>query len=660
MNLNNNFHQENNSKYRLDIEGLRGIAVLSVVGFHAFPSLIRGGFIGVDIFFVISGFLISTILFEGLEKNKFSFLDFYSRRIKRIFPALLIVLFFCYVFGWQVLFSDEYKQLGKHILGGTSFSSNFLLWNESGYFDNSSDTKPLLHLWSLAIEEQFYLIWPLLLWLAHKLKIHFLLIIIIIFILSFSYNIFEINNDPVGTFYSPLTRIWELLIGALLAWAKLKNKTQNIQSFIGFAFIIIGFIVINEKNFPGWWALLPTIGTAFLISAGDKAWINRYALSNEILRWFGTISYPLYLWHWPLLSFLYIAQSGAPSPILRIIAVFMSIFLSWLTYKYIEIPIRFGNKERLKPIILSTLMLLIGIIGLNTFIRDGLQSRSIVKYSQDSGEEGNDEKKSINQCGISNETEKKVFAHCLSDSRETPKYALLGDSKAAALYGGLVRTSLEKGRWLFIGGSAKSITAPVPILTDNEIYKKYQIPSQIALRAISENKNIKDVVLVIAVRAIFQLDAYSVDNSPNNNYDTAYDGLNKAIDILLHSGKNIVILIDNPTLADPKNCIKRITKFHIMNNYITNKSNPDCEISIKNHLSLSQKYLSLIHNINLKNPDKIKIFDTLKYMCDFKNGICSSHKNGRLMYSYGDHISDYAAGLIGADLNKFLMTTPPS
>ena len=157
-------------KYRPDIDGLRAVAVLAVVAFHSFPSWVRGGFIGVDIFFVISGYLISTIIFENLDKGTFSFTEFYARRIKRIFPALLLVLIACFAFGWFALLADEYKQLGKHIAAGAGFISNFTLWNEAGYFDNSAETKPLLHLWSLGIEEQFYIVWPLLLWFAWKRK----------------------------------------------------------------------------------------------------------------------------------------------------------------------------------------------------------------------------------------------------------------------------------------------------------------------------------------------------------------------------------------------------------------------------------------------------------------------------------------------------------
>ncbi|MEG0759408.1 MAG: acyltransferase, partial [Raoultibacter sp.] len=186
-------------KYRPDIDGLRAVAVLSVVVFHAFPDFIQGGFIGVDVFFVISGFLISTIIFENLEKDTFSFSEFYARRIKRIFPALLFVIVASYVFGWFTLFAEEYKQLGKHIAAGAGFISNFVLWNESGYFDISAEYKPLLHLWSLGIEEQFYIIWPFVLWLAWKKKFNLLTISITFLVLSFLLNIKGIERDSVAT-----------------------------------------------------------------------------------------------------------------------------------------------------------------------------------------------------------------------------------------------------------------------------------------------------------------------------------------------------------------------------------------------------------------------------------------------------------------------------
>lgn len=211
-------------KYRADIDGLRAIAILSVVGFHAFPNWVKGGFIGVDVFFVISGYLISTIIIGSLERDSFNFVEFYSRRIKRIFPALLLVLIASFALGWFVLLADEYKQLGKHIAGGAGFISNFLFWNESGYFDNAAETKPLLHLWSLGIEEQFYIFWPLLLWFVWKKRFNLLTIAITVAIVSFALNIVKVRSDTVAAFYSPQTRFWELMAGSILAYMTLHKQ----------------------------------------------------------------------------------------------------------------------------------------------------------------------------------------------------------------------------------------------------------------------------------------------------------------------------------------------------------------------------------------------------------------------------------------------------
>jgi peptidoglycan/LPS O-acetylase OafA/YrhL len=395
-------------KHRLDIDGLRAVAVLAVVMFHAFPKSIKGGFVGVDIFFVISGYLISTILFESLDRGTFSFSEFYSRRIKRIFPALILVLIASLSFGWFALLADELNQLGKHAASGAGFISNIILWNEAGYFDNSADTKPLLHLWSLGIEEQFYIIWPLLLWFAWRRKLSLFKITLILAVLSFILNISGVRQDSVATFYSPITRFWELLCGSLIAWFSLYRKAEIIQitekleelfsnffykskpshegqilsnclSVAGFLFLFYGFFKITkESNFPGSLALLPVLGAALIIFAGDKAWINRVILSNKVLVWFGLISYPLYLWHWPLLSYARILNGGHTlSPNLCIKIILASILLAWLTVKLIENPFRFGTPKFTSKITVLTLMvLLIGITGLIISRVDFSQSRA--------------------------------------------------------------------------------------------------------------------------------------------------------------------------------------------------------------------------------------------------------------------------------------------
>lgn len=373
--------------YRPDIDGLRAIAVLSVVAYHAFPNQLAGGFIGVDIFFVISGYLISTIIFKSLEGNAFSFPSFYARRIKRIFPALIVVLTATLVFGWFVLLSDELSQLGKHAAAGAGFFSNFVLWGEVGYFDNAAETKPLLHLWSLSIEEQFYILWPLMVWLMWRWQASLHLFIAGLIILSFGINLIMVANDPVGAFFSPLSRFWELLCGALLAWGLLRKdvyatgfstrtgiegwsqekrkRLRNAASVFGLLLIGYGLLEIEKDNsFPGYWALLPVLGTMVLIATGPDAWINRRILSTRAIVWFGLISFPLYLWHWPLLSFSQIIHAGTQPWEIRVLLILISIILSWLTLKFIEAPIRFSPQFKgLKVASLSACMLSIGLIG---------------------------------------------------------------------------------------------------------------------------------------------------------------------------------------------------------------------------------------------------------------------------------------------------------
>ena len=455
-------------QYRADIDGLRAIAVLSVVGFHAFPGRIEGGFIGVDIFFVISGYLITSILLRNLEYNRFSLLGFYSRRIKRIFPALIVVLVVSCVAGWFVLLAPEYKQLGKHIAGGAGFISNFVLWNESGYFDKAAESKPLLHLWSLGIEEQFYIVWPVLLWLAWRLRFNFFLLTVFIVAASFILNILHVKSDPVAAFYSPLTRFWELLLGSSLAVVSiifageaLQNsdsrasaklpfnsvfQTVKVQGLIkldhlsiaGVACIVIGFFSITrESSFPGWYALLPTVGTVLLIAAGEDAWINRTVLSQRILVWIGLISYPLYLWHWSILSFTHIV--GIYEIIwIRIGSIVLAIVLSWLTYKLLERPIRFGKHGKRKALLLVLLMVGVGCTGLRVYQQDGIGERfpniirELTEFKYDYKKEYR-----YGSCFLKPGQNRRDFKSCETEINPDKKTLVIwGDSHAAHLYPG--------------------------------------------------------------------------------------------------------------------------------------------------------------------------------------------------------------------------------
>lgn len=449
-------------KYRPDIDGLRALAILSVIGFHYYPVWLPGGFIGVDVFFVISGYLISTIIFNSLSSESFSFSEFYARRIKRIYPALLVVLVACYLYGWLVLFADEYKHLGKHISAGAFFVSNLALWLEAGYFDTVAESKPLLHLWSLGIEEQFYIFWPLIAVLLWRQRSALPWLIVALLVTSFVLNVAYIGSDPVGVFYLPMTRAWELLAGTLLSHVVRHPRhkqyvsdtaiSHNLLSSLGLLLILLALVMVNpQKEFPGWWAILPVAGTCLLIAAGTKSWLNRRVLSYPGLIWFGLISYPLYLWHWPILAFFRMTQSGEFTGTGRLALILLSVGLAWLTYRFVERPLRFGavNRSRVKPLFIT--MSVIGIIGFITVDQSGFESRKANSMGLITAADWPAWYR-YQRCFIDTKNGTDAFvSECdgVAEASETGDLVLLwGDSHAASLYPGLKKQAALNGFYL--------------------------------------------------------------------------------------------------------------------------------------------------------------------------------------------------------------------
>ncbi len=370
------------------IDGLRALAVLAVVFFHAFPEALPGGFVGVDIFFVISGYLITGILWRSLQDGSFSVAGFYARRVRRIFPALLLVMVATLTFGWLVLLPEELSQLGRHAAGGAGFASNFLLWQETGYFDNSADSKPFLHLWSLGVEEQFYLAWPLLLWFLARWRKAFLPVTAALALASFAYSVTAAVHAPEAAFYSPLSRFWELAAGGLVAYWHFSSPPRRapapVWTLAALAAIVTGFEMIGKNSlFPGYWALLPVGGTAVLLAAGPGATLNASLFRLTPMTWFGRISYPLYLWHWPLLAFAHILQGGKVADTVLWAALALSLVLAWLTCELVEGRIRFALPGKpVVPLALAGTLFVLGGLGYQLHRMDGLPQREIVNLGQ--------------------------------------------------------------------------------------------------------------------------------------------------------------------------------------------------------------------------------------------------------------------------------------
>lgn len=673
-------------KYRPDIDGLRAIAVLSVVFYHAFPSKLTGGFLGVDIFFVISGFLISTILFQNIDRGSFSIGDFYSRRIRRIFPALGLVLISVLAFAWFCLFPDELQQLGKHTASSAGFIQNFTLWKEAGYFDNASETKPLLHIWSLGIEEQFYFVWPLLLWGASKVskirvgrhkRLFYFLATVLVFLVSFILNLKLVTVDPTKTFYLPQYRFFELALGGLLSWWVLyqpkisltfadgkenfwpdwliKKRLKNILSFVGLAILLVIFRKFNKETvFPGKNALLPIFAAAFIIWAGPHSWLNRKILSHKILVWFGLISYPLYLWHWPILSLGRIIYGEMPTREFRLIAVAVSVLLAWLTVKIIEKPFRFGNARI--PLKLATLCLLVfGVGGFGKLIQKNIAVSS-KNSTKESGEDGGDKGNTEDGCGLTEEEQIKMPI-CKHDIRNAPSVAIIGDSKAGSLWTGLVRYSTDQTRLLIIGGNGK-FGSPNPYWWPDKKEDSDKNPLVIAgTRAITQNKKIRTVIITLATREMFRLknDKTILDLPESKNFDFAFEKTVSFIRPFIDSGKKVIITVDNPTLSYPEDCAQRLTGISFIDIWSNQKRMKNiCSISYDKHLKLSGQYRRVLNEIQKKFDHKVFVFDILPFVCDGKNNQCAMTLNNRLIYRYTDHLSDYASGLIAKELIPYI------
>lgn len=637
--------------YRPDIDGLRAIAVLAVVVFHAFPALARGGFVGVDVFFVISGFLISKHIWEELGAGSFSIRTFYARRIRRIFPALSVVLLTCLLAGWVILTPDEYEQLGKHVVGGAIFVSNFVLWKESGYFDNAADTKPLLHLWSLGIEEQFYIVWPLLLALFWRYTRHLGWAMLFILGASLAWSMMVVRNDVVADFYSPLTRFWELALGAGLALLVAHRPavgaaSRSLISWLGLCLILGAVFVIEESDaFPGAWALLPTVGAACLIHAGEGAWLNRRVLSHRVLVWIGLISYPLYLWHWPLLSFARIMESGTPSVAVRCGLLAASIILAWLTYRFIERPVRSRPRSQGIVLALCLFIFLLGAAGLAVKKLDGIKSRHLEMLNGDPATLalGADRGRLKNECGIGGE-QKPIFQYCLSSGTAEPHYALLGDSKGEALFYGLVRESAPDMSWTMIG----SVYPPEGGAAAED---RQQIKNRLALQTVAGNPSIEVVVLAVALRGIFPLDAgtgFIAENAaPPPEKLAAYS---RVIGQLEQAGKRVVFVADNPTFPDPRSCISGgVTSSPFLNRFLRRKENPRCTLRYTDHLAGTRAYWEFIAELQRRHP-ALAVYDPMPLLCDVPGNTCTITRDGNFLYSYGDHISDYASSMIARDL----------
>lgn len=347
----------NNQNFRWDIQGLRAIAVLCVVVFHIVPESLPGGFIGVDMFFVISGYLIMGQIWKGINKGSFSLYEFYCRRVKRLFPALFVTLLVTSIFSYYLLIPSEFSNYFASLVASLAYVSNFWFYSKSGYFDSELELSPLLHTWSLSVEEQFYIVIPIVLIFCFRKKINIQLGLLFIFAASLLFSEALLHINESFSFYASPSRFWQFVAGGFISIcikSHLENKIiREILTLLSILVLVYCMFYMPASNFPGMQAIAPTLATAILLYCCKSNDISYQILANPVFRFFGNTSYSLYLWHWPAIIFYKLLITPELSGEHILIVFFISTLLGYLSYTYIELPTKNINFKAINPIIVS-------------------------------------------------------------------------------------------------------------------------------------------------------------------------------------------------------------------------------------------------------------------------------------------------------------------
>ncbi|MDU9032586.1 acyltransferase [Pseudomonas corrugata] len=642
---------------RRDIDGLRALAVIPVVLFHFGFGAFSGGFVGVDVFFVISGFLITSILFREISAQRFSFVDFWARRARRILPALSLVLLASLAVGWLLLTAKDFSELGRTVRYQSLFISNILFMREDGYFAPASDLKPLLHTWSLAVEEQYYIFFPLLMVLLMRHVRHWRWMLFAVLLLSFGLNVAYIDRKPDVAFFSLPTRAWELLCGAMLAVLPAPKHAARpwicqFAALAGLVAVLAAVFTFDETTvFPGWAALFPVLGTTTLIWSGARysTWVAQ-ALSARALVWVGLLSYSFYLWHWPVYVYANAISIDGIQPWEAAGWIVLALVLAWLSWRFVELPFR---EKRLlagrKPVLAVGLLAMGALAVTGSVVRsaDGFPQRltgKAMEYAQ-----AREWRAGQMKCMLVTSDKSQDKACLLGGHKDAPATRLFwGDSHAAALLPA-IESSAAQGSgpvWLY------SMSACPPILSDDPRPRCKDFNERTMERV--RRLKIKDVVLA----SNWSLYVYGREDGdkkvlldPRDNTAEAEvrmaAALKARVAAIRSTGAQVWLFKEVP--LQRKGAIGRLTSLARIGRSAEGLGRP-----LSEHLARQHFLSALFDSMKAADPG-VHVIDPTPLMCSDR--VCPIEANGYSQYRDEDHLSDVGSARLGPLFAPLLLGT---
>lgn len=639
--------KDSHLKYRAEIDGLRALAVVPVILFHAGFELFSGGFVGVDVFFVISGYLITTILIEDIENKRFSIVNFYERRARRILPALFFVMLVCILFAWMWMLPSQMKDFSQSLVAVSLFASNILFWRESGYFAAAAEEKPLLHTWSLAVEEQYYVLFPIFLTLAWRFgRNRVFWMIVVMAAISLLVSEWGWRNRAGANFYLAPTRAWELFAGSIAAFIVQKNGVQknNSLALLGLAAIFFSIFAYDETtSFPSVYALVPVIGVVLLVLFADKETLAARVLGTKIFVGIGLVSYSAYLWHQPLFAFARIRLVEHPSEALMVTLSIISIALGYLSWRYVEKPFRGGKKKIFNQKLIFlwpfAFFITLGVIG---HLSNGYVSREKFEEIRHFENVKNEAASGFQYCASNAMYIEGVKGSIckIGDRLSEPQGILWGDSYAGSALYGINQLLTQRG--LSYIAILSNGCPPMPGIsraknTSDCTYDRHQV----VVDWFKSREDLKELIWVGKFRSLTgqeKSNGFFLDEA-EPSLDAVQKKIISTVDTLIQHRKKIVFVLEGPIFS--RNIPEYLLEVEMLD------INVDQEITSVN--VLDQRNKTGITPGFLKSIKGIEYVDNIQIFCDIDE--CNAvMDDGKLLVVDAGHISHAASLILASEI----------